>query len=395
MKKKTVFALLIFVTSLMLGGCWSSHEVNTLGLAVAFGIDKAPDGYRVCAQLINPQEIAAKQATDESPVTVYTAEGSNIAEAIQRMTTLTSRHIYSSHLRMIVLSEEVASEGITHIVDYLLRFSQYRTDFYFAIARNASAEEILSVLTPIESIPGISLFEMLRLASEEWAPVHAENIVDLANDLLDEGRNPQISGVELSGDGDVPVRTEVLRNSEAFKKLRFTDIGVFNGDRLVGWLNEEESKGCNFLKGAVKRTVGFAGRDGIELSYMVHKAKSTVKASVSDGAPRLRAEIMAECAVIGVKGNLDVSKPENEATVRDMAEVKIASMCRTALEKAQKELKTDIFGFGAKVHAQYPAYWKSVKDSWNDVFSGLPVDVEVKVKVISTSDTSKPMSQKD
>ncbi len=76
---------------------------------------------------------------------------------------------------------------------------------------------------------------------------------------------------------------------------------------------------------------------------MVHKAKSTVKASVSDGAPRLRAEITAECAVIGVKGNLDVSKPENEATVQNMAEDKLASFCRQALEKAQKELKTDIF----------------------------------------------------
>ncbi len=52
----------------------------------------------------------------------------------------------------------------------------------------------------------------------------------------------------------MPVRTEVLRNSEAFKKLRFTDIGVFNGDRLVGWLNEEEAKGCNYIRGAVKRT---------------------------------------------------------------------------------------------------------------------------------------------
>jgi hypothetical protein len=43
---------------------------------------------------------------------------------------------------MIVLSEEVASEGITPYSSLSAAFFSVPTDFYFAIARNASAEEI-------------------------------------------------------------------------------------------------------------------------------------------------------------------------------------------------------------------------------------------------------------
>ena len=71
MKKKSIISLILLMLSLLLTGCWSSHEVNTLGLTVAIGIDKSENGYLISEQVINPKAIASNRVNVDSPVTVF------------------------------------------------------------------------------------------------------------------------------------------------------------------------------------------------------------------------------------------------------------------------------------------------------------------------------------
>ena len=311
------------------------------------------------------------------------------------MTTLTSRKIYSSHLRMVILSEDIAKEGIGDIIDYLLRYHEYRTDFYFAIAKGFTAKEILTILTPTETIPGIAMFNRLKTSYEEWAPTKAVQIVELANELMAEGINPVINGIEIVGDDVKTDSTDVLKKTGDYEKLQFTELGAFDRDKLVGWLNENEAKGYNFVCGTVKHTSGYAEENGVELSYDVLKASSKIKAAVEDNQPKIDVYIEAETKVVGVKGDLDVSKIENLETIEKMAEVRLKDICEASVKKAQQELKTDIFGFGERVHDKDPTYWKSVKDNWNEVFSTMPVTIHVTLKVIATGDLKQPIMKQN
>jgi spore germination protein KC len=59
-----------------------------------------------------------------------------------------------------------------------------------------------------------------------------------------------------------------------------------------------------------------------------------------------------------------------------------------SLRKAQKELKTDIFGFGFSFYRKYPKLWhKEYEQKWEDIFPELPVTVHVDAKVINTGVT--------
>lgn len=380
---------------MVLTGCWSSHEVSTLGINVCLGIDKGDAGYIISEQVISAKAIASTRSINESPVVVYTAEGANIQETIARLTTVAARKIYNSHLRMVIISEEIAEEGIEGLIDYLLRYHEYRTDFYFAIAKGASAKDILSILTPIESIPGVEMYNKLKTSYEEWAPTKAIKIIELANDLAADGINPVINAVELADDHDKTNSIDVLKKSSNYEKLRFTNIGVFKKDKLVGWLNEDESKGYNYIMGNVKHTSAYASDgNGIELSSDVLKAKSKITATIDNDQPKIDIDIQVEFSIVGVKGDLDVSKVENIGIVNKMAEEKLSRMCEESVRKA-KELQTDIFGFGERVHTKDPAYWKTVKDSWNDVFIEIPVNIKVTAKMMTTGDITKSLSQKD
>lgn len=393
MKLKKLVFIPFMSLILLLSGCWSSHEINTMSISVCIGIDKTDNGYVVTEQVINPKTVASKKATYESPVFVYSAEGANIPEVITRMTTLISRKIYSSHLRMVIFSEELAKAGIADIIDYFLRYHEYRTDFYFAIAKGASAKEILSIQTPIESIPGVELFNKLKMSSEEWAPTKSIRIIELANSLSSDGINPTITAIEKLSQGSATDSTDELKNSANFEKLRFTDIGVFKKDKLVGWLNEDESKGFNYISNNVKHSSGFnADGNGIEVGTDVLKARSTVKAFLVNGQPQIDVNVEINYVITEVKGNIDVSKMDNLETINRLSETKITKMCKKAVEKAQEQ-KTDIFGFGEQLHTHYPLYWKTAKDNWNEIFSVIPVNIRVKAILLSTGDLTQSIVQ--
>ena len=392
MLKRSALVGLITAAALLLTGCWSSHEVNTLGLAVSIGIDKAEEGYSISVQMLNPKAIASNVETHESPVVVYTSTGADIHETILRLTTIAPRKVYSSHLRMVILGEDVARDGISGIIDYFLRYHEYRTDFYFAIAKGSSAEQVLKILTPIEDVPGLSMYNKLKVSFEQWAPTKAVRIIELANDVMSEGIDPVINAVEIIG-GDIPTdSTDVLKRSDNFQTLRFTELGAFQYDRLVGWLNETEAKGYNYLHGTVKNTGGLIERDGIVLSVDVLKADRTIETTVVDDKPAFSVTIKYKTVIVDVEGDFDVSKQENMPIINELCNQKIVSICEMAVKKAQEELKTDIFGFGERVHEKYPKYWQSVKDNWNAVFVDLPITIKAEGKLVAAGDIKKPIN---
>lgn len=395
MKIKRLFVVIALLLNLFISGCWSSHEVNTLGISVCLGIDKQKNGYLVSEQVINPKAIASQRAVGESPVVIYTGEGENLQEIITRMTTISSRKIYSSHLRMVILSEDVAREGIADIIDHLLRYHEYRTDFYFAVTKGVSANDILNTLTPVEAIPGVDMYKKLKMSFDEWAPIKAVKIVELANDLAADGINPTINAVELVDDSNKTDSTDVLKKSGNFEKISFTDIGAFKKDKLIGWLNETEAKGYSYIIGDVKHTSGYAAvGEGITVSYNVLKADSKVKASIVDNQPSIDVEIKLDYVITQVTGKLDVSVTDNIEIINKMAEDRIKSFSEEAVRKAQ-ELKTDIFGFGERIHVKDTKYWKTIKENWNDIFANIPVNIRVTAQIVATGDITKSMTQKD
>jgi len=381
MKLKEISAILIILPIIFLTGCWSSREINTLAIAVCIGIDKVGDDYLLTQQIINPKTIASKKPTTEAPVILYSATGKDIFEALRKLTSECPRKIYASHLRMVILGEEVAKEGLQNFLDFFARDHEFRTDFYFVVAKGTTANNVLSTLTPIESIPGIEMYDSLKASEKSWAPSKAVRIIELINTIISDGKNPVLTGIELTDGENKSNSTDALKKSNQIKKPRYTGLGAFKKDKLVGWLDEEESKAYNYILGNVKSTVGYTnyGKD-VKITFEVTNAKSAMEASLINGKPAIDVEISVKQNFGSVKGNFDVSKEENKKILNELSEKKIKSMCEKVVKKAQSELKTDIFGFGEVIHRKYPKQWKKMKDDWNVKFQDLPVNITVKIK---------------
>ena len=396
MKLKRLLFILIILSTIFLTGCWSSHEVNTLAITVCIGIDKTENGYLVTEQVLNPRAIASKKATAESPVVIYTAEGNDLAEIVRRITTQSSRLLYNADLRMVVIGEDVAKDGIQNILDYFLRNYEYRTDFYFVIAKNSTANEVLGILTPIESVPGFSMYISLKMSEEKWAAMKSIRIIELVNSIIADGDNPVLTGIEISQDEISPKSTDILKQSGEYKKLKYTGLGAFNKDKIVGWLDEDESKGYNYITDNVKNTIEYADYDSkVKITYEIINAKSRTKVYFLENKPAIEVKIKTKCNIVIVEGEFDVSAEENKQILNKLLASKVKLLCEKALNKAQKELKTDIFGFGEAIHRKYPKTWEKLKDDWNDKFTDLPVNITVEAETNQLGQITKPLFMKE
>ncbi|AKA68184.1 Ger(x)C family spore germination protein [Clostridium scatologenes] len=390
MNLKKILITFILILSTCFTGCWSSKELNTLAIVVATGIDKTEKGYLISEQVINPRVIASQKSINESPVVLYTGEGRDLEEAIKSIAAKSPREIYNSHLKMVIFGNKVAESGIKDIVDYFARNYQYRTDFYFAIAKNKTAKEVLGVLTPMESIPGISMYNSLKLSGENWATTKSIRIVELINSIVSDGKNPVIAGIDITEGETFPKSIENLKESGEIKKIEYSSLGVLKKDRLVGWLNEDESKGYNYIVGDVKNTVDhtYYG-DKVKITGDVIDSKSDIKASIINNKPVINVKIDVKQNIGAVEGDFDISKEENKDLVNRLSEQKIELICKEALNKAQNDLKSDIFGFGEAVHRKNPKLWAKIKDKWDSEFVHIPVNITVNVKTNQLGEITK------
>lgn len=382
---------------LVLTGCWNRREMNDLLIAAGMGVDKVDEGYLVTIQVIDPGEITAKKGRGHTPVTVYSETGETVFAALRKMTTVAARKIYFSHLRMFVIGEETArKDGIANVTEFLYRDHELRADYYIAVARNSTAKEVLEGLTPIENIPAHKLFTSLDMSSHFYAGTETCKIDDLVSDLVTEGKSPAITGIRYIGDKDKADKKENLDVTDPYAQLKYEGIAVFRRDKLVGWLDEDESKGYNYISGKSKGTVKAIScpeEDG-ELSVELIRTNSNLHVSHKDQSPEINIKIEAEGNVGEFQcRRSDLTNLKTLKELEDLAAEAIVNKVQKAIDKVTL-LKTDFIGFGMHINRVSPSTWEKYKEGWGDRFSSIPVTVKASVKLRNTGKTDGSFLEK-
>nr|WP_240546114.1 Ger(x)C family spore germination protein [Paenibacillus artemisiicola] len=388
-------ALLLLVP---LAGCWDRRELNELAISLALGIDKAERGYRVTLQVVQPGQVASKMTgtANAAPVTVYETNGTTIYEAVRRMTTVSPRHVYGAHLRVAVFGEELAREGLGDALDLLSRDYEFRTDFYLLVAKGATAARALNLLFPLERIPANKIYGSIQTAEKVWAPVRGISLDEFITDAGRAGKNPVLSGIQITGDERIGGSTDNVRTVRPAADLRDAGFAAFRKDRLVGWLDEEESRGYNALVNRIMSTVGHVPCPrGGNAALEVVRSKAKLTGTAAHGRARLGVDLRLEENIGEVQCRLDLTRAESIRALERAAGRLAADSLRETIESAQKRYKSDIFGFGEAIHRSSPGTWRSIRDDWDELFAEAGVDVSVTVKIKRTGTLTNAYKEKE
>jgi spore germination protein KC len=166
--------------------------------------------------------------------------------------------------------------------------------------------------------------------------------------------------------------------------LKYSNVALFKKDKLIGWLNEKESKGYNYIVGHVQSTVGQVdcpkgGRIVIELV----RTDSEIKGKVKNGKPEITVDLFTEGNVGEVQCSIDLTKTETIDELNRLSAASVKDIMESAVAKAKKE-GTDIFGFGEVIHRSNPKEWKKLKENWDETFKEVPVTINVDYNIRRT-----------
>lgn len=387
--KRSIFFLLVLC--LLLTGCWDRRELNELAITLAIGIDKVEDEYQVTVQVVVPSEVSMNASTGRSSVTLFQENGETIYEALRKITKDSPRKIYPAHLRMLVIGEELAEEGIGESLELMSRDWELRADFYVAVARDATAGEILNVTTTLEAIPANKMFNTLKTSEASWAATNGITLDELISDLTSDGKEAVLTGIQVFGDLETGTSRENIEKITPSARIRYDHLAVFKKDKLVGWLTEKESRAYNDIINSVKNTVTSIscpeeGKATIEITQL----KSDMKGHMKNGLPEVDVNIQVKGNVGEIECKINLSDQETIKVLEDITEKEMKEYINETIEKVQYHYKTDIFGFGQTIHKSNPKEWKKLMEQWEEKFPDMTVNVKVDVKIqrLGTVDNS-------
>ncbi|KGP82110.1 MULTISPECIES: Ger(x)C family spore germination protein [unclassified Paenibacillus] len=377
----------------LLTGCWDRQELNELGIMLGLGVDKDGDMIKVSAQVVVPNEVSSKSGGGKgTPVTQYQASAPTLFEAIQKLTQSSPRRIFMAHIRVMVIGEEYARKvGIYDITEALMREPTVRPDYYVMVARNTTASKVLDVLTPLENLPAEKMFNSLDVSTKTWSPTTTVTGDQLMEYILSPGIQPVITGVEVVGEADKSGSQANIATIKSPASLNSTGLSVFKGDKLVGWLTEDESKGYNYIRNNVVSTIGHlpCRKDGY-VTFKTLRTTTKRKAKVVAGHPVIDIKIKNVSSIGAVECGIKIGSMKVLKELERDSEERLKDLMQESIKSVQRKFHVDIFGFGQEVYHSDPKFFKKVEKDWDEYLENLDVhyDINVQIKRVGTLDDS-------
>lgn len=398
MKKHTLIKIgHAFLLLTLLTGCWDRWELNELSLIVGLAIDHDDTDYILTIQAMNPAEIASQETGRGYAQAMNIQEKSKtIHESLRRMVQKSPRRAFLSQLKVLVISEEVAKDGLEHVLDFFYRDHEMRSDFYIVIARNNEAHEILDIITPLETLPSQSIFDSISFSLRSYTGTKAITIDELFQEMTAEGIEPSIMGITIEGDLG---QGETRKNAESIRPkalLRNNGIAIFKNNRFLTWFSNEKSKGLDYLTGPISESVGsFSCPGGGEIALELAKYDREIDIKLIDGKPDISYQFHLITSISEVDcQSLDLSLPSSYEKVSKNAEKEFQSILSDSISATQ-ELETDVLGVGQQLYRKHPDYWEKVRDDWDNLYKDLDIHINVEIDITDSGNIINSFSTKD
>jgi len=372
--------LLILAVAALLVGCWDYTEVETLTFAMGAGLDPGPEGGSTLTV-----ETLAVQGGDPTQLVPYvtTATGITMFTALRNMANITGKQVFFGHIQAMVFSEEFARSGVGEAVGFIQRDVGIRTNMWLFVAKGSSAEDVFKAEAPLGTSVGHYLGRVMRL--EDRNPIFVPiQVWEFNRALSEEGVRPTMPVIELVEIGDTKVP-------------RVAGSAVFKSDKLVGWLDDKDSRILHYL---LKRQITGVIVTDLEFRGETKPIAAEVNTAKVEIIPKWEQEQLS--ISIDVKMGVDlheIGHPVLDYSQKDlkrMLEEAFARQMKRDIEHfmhtIQQGLQADVVGFGNVVKKRIPSAWRQLGPEWEELFPHVPVSVRVAVLITETGTLAKPLT---
>lgn len=368
MVRKTAAVIAFGMMISLLSGCWDYREINELPIVVGIAIDMTEDDkFLVTAEMVD-----VKEGGKETNITsrIIDTKGDTVFDALRNAIRFELGRLYLGHMEVVILSRSVLEKRLLEVLDFLIRYSETRMNIWLMVSQEETAAELLRLRSVTTEIRTFEISQMIE-EQKDLSKSFEITVNEFMNILQCPGFTPVLPCLTLLTSGGI--KTQALHGTAIVKNGKFS-----------GYLNEDETMYFCFItdriKGGVLNIGSEPGKHMNDTSLEILESKTTVKPTLANGKISFEIEIYANLSL----SEHGAGKHERSAGMqmhRKQAEELISQKASELIKRMQKEYGADIFGFGNKVHIEYPDYWRKIENEWESYFSEIQFTIKPTVQI--------------
>lgn len=381
-KVKYVFlCIIILLNSILFTGCWNYREVENTVIVAGAAIDTGEQSsYKLTVEIVTPT--GGNDVKLESML--ISSEGESMFDCVRNAIAASGKKLYWSHNKILIISKEVAQNGVLDIVDWLIRDAETRDNIYIMVSTENTAEEILQGGDTTQTIKSYNIADMVK-NEESLSKAPHVHIWEFANNMSGEG----ISAI---------APTIRLRENDKGKIPTVGGTAIFKGDKLIGFLGEEETKDILFIQNKIRGGLIVPilkhKEKEIPVALEIFKSKTKVRPVINNDNIKFNINIETTVSLAELGGSINLIDEKGRQELIKIAEASIKKRTESTAKKIQREYGVDILGLGEKIYENDNKAWKKLGKNWYDKFKNAKIDVTAKIHIKSTSMLSKPLKVK-
>lgn len=340
--------------------------------------------------------------SNEAPgANIHTIEAPSILEALDMYGMAISRRVSLMHMKNLILSEDFAKEGIQPYLAPLARYRQARRVVNIAVVKGSAQAYIQDNTSNIgESLS--KAMEMMSVQADNTSFFPRVTFYNFYTALLSTYEQGYTAYSGINDFKQLPAeqqKTEPPLNLDngyepgkiprsGVAKREFAGTAVFNGDKMIGSLNSEETRYFLMITGKFKRgLIDIQDEEApeyvIPMDFRLSR-KPVVKGYFKKGRPVISVGLELEADIGSIQSRINYEDRNKIEKLNEKAENYIQGKITQVIGKVQHKYKSDIFGFGQKMAGYFPTIEEWEKFNWVSHFQEAGINVKVNVNIRRT-----------
>lgn len=382
MSKRLEFIVFAIIIIVLVG--WGEYifptklEISDVQVVEVMGMDSGEDNKVSLSLLFEKSKGNGEKAEKDEKILTVASE--SFAGAEKGIRYYEDKIFIGSHVENVIIGEKLAQEDLVRAIEYIGKNGELRLDSNIYIAKESAASEIFKeglgneyVLT--DRIKNICMTEVR--GSEK----KCVRIIDIVNLLLSDDKVGVIPCIQLVDNGGKQFENaEINMSEDEEKSLELAGYGVIKHAKLIGYLGSEESNGYDYIKNFVfEEDIKLVeGNDIIGLKLLDSDAKIKYD-FLGDTLNKVVIEINTDNYIMETSSGKNIFA-EDIKEIEELANRHIKDIVKATVKYAQN-FNVDFIDIGKTLELKHPYKWRKLKDEWNNIFSTIPIEVEVNSKI--------------
>lgn len=389
---RKLLIVLVFIGLFLETGCWDRAELNETTFVTGLAIDKGKNHkYLLTIEQLNAPALDPQTGTNQTASIIFSQEGDSIAELAHKMNTSSTRKLIYSHMRTVVISKEIAEEGMLEFIEYMDSNREIRNDFNFLIVDNAQALDVLKITYPIQRIATFKLNRQLETMIDEWGGDPDVRLKDFIHAIVSPGRDPILAIITIKGSPEKGNKLENMEKVQPDAMAVLTGLGIFKGLSYQGKLPIKHTRNYLLLQDKLNQTsITVSCAENLMTTARINNSKTKIKAYYKNDIPHFSVDISLEGILDATQCYDDFAKSQTYLEYEKKLGEGFEKEIEETIEILQEKFEVDIFGFGEHMQRQDYKSFKKVEDNWDKEFAKAEITVDVRLKLRRAGLKTKP-----